>query len=105
MPFENLREYIDALDAAGMLKRVKAKVSVDLEMAEILRRVMYAKGPALLFEDVDNYSMRVLGNAFGSIERMKLALEMEEFEEIGERITSLARMEMPSTLLGKIRML
>lgn len=105
MPFENLREYMDALDAAGMLKRVKTKVSVDLEMAEILRRVMYARGPALLFEDVDNYSMRVLGNAFGSIERMKLALQMEEFEEIGERITSLSRMEMPSSLLGKIRML
>ncbi|MEM2920453.1 MAG: menaquinone biosynthesis decarboxylase [Candidatus Nitrosocaldus sp.] len=105
MPFESLRDYMDALDNAGMLKRVKAKVSVDLEMAEILRRVMYEKGPALLFEDVDNYSMRVLGNAFGSIERMRLALEMEEFEEIGERITSLARMEMPSSLLGKIRML
>ncbi len=105
MPFENLREYIEALDASKQLKRVSARVSVDLEMAEILRRMMYNKQSAVLFENVSDFKMRVLGNAFGSIERMKIALESERFEEIGERIVELTRMEIPSGIFDKIRML
>ena len=50
MPFESLGEYVSALDKAGQLTRVKVKVNPDLEVAEILRRLMY-KGnqPAILF--------------------------------------------------------
>ena len=105
MPFDDLREYIDALDERMMLSRVKSKVSVELEMAEILRRVMYSQGKAVLFEDVDGYSMRVLGNAFGSVDRLRLALGVDRFEDIGERIVSLTRMEMPQSIIGKIKML
>ena len=32
---------------------------------------MYANGPAILFEDVKNYDMPVLGNAFGSDEKIR----------------------------------
>jgi len=105
MPFENLREYINALEENNMLSRVKAKVSVDLEMAEILRRVMYSNGKAILFENVENYNMRVLGNAFGSIDRLRLALGVDNFEDIGERIVALTRMEIPSSILSKLKML
>ncbi|RMF29123.1 MAG: menaquinone biosynthesis decarboxylase, partial [Candidatus Nitrosothermus koennekii] len=105
MSFENLREYIDALEASNQLKKVNAKVSVDLEMAEILRRLVYNHGPAVLFENVENYDMKVLGNAFGSMERMKIALQMDRFEEIGERITALTRMDIPSSMFDKLKML
>ena len=105
MPFENLREYIEALEASNQLKRINAKVSIDLEMGEILRRLVYNHGPAVLFENVENYDMQVLGNAFGSIERMRIALEMDRFEEIGERITALTKMEIPSGMLDKLKML
>ena len=54
MYFENLGEYVESLEKAGQLKRVKTQVSVDLEIAEILRRVMYQNdGPAVLFENVE----------------------------------------------------
>ena len=105
MPLENLREYINALEQANQLKRINAKVSVDLEMAEILRRLVYNNGPAVLFEDVDGYDMKVLGNAFGSMDRMRIALQMDRFEEIGERIVGLSRLELPSSMLGKLKML
>ncbi len=105
MVFESLREYIEALERSNNLKRVKSKVSVDLEMGEILRRLVYNNGPAVLFENVDGFNMKVLGNAFGSIERMKIALQLERFEEIGERITALTKLDLPSNILDKLKML
>jgi len=105
MPFESLQEYVKALEGSNQLKRVKSKVSVDLELAEILRRLMYNKGPVVLFENVDGFKIPVLGNAFGSMERMKLALETENFEEIGERIVGFTKMQLPTGMLDKIKML
>ena len=105
VPIEDLSGLIAELERAGELRRVKTKVSADLEIAEILRRVTYAHGPAVLFENVNDNDMPVLGNAFGSMERMKIALGMSDFEEIGSRIADLARMKMPSGLLGKLRKL
>lgn len=105
MPFESLGEYVQALEQAGQLKRVKARTSPDLEMAEIMRRLMYSDGPAVLFENVEGSSMQVLGNAFGSMKRLEIALETEDFTEIGRRITELTKMKMPSGMLNKLKML
>jgi len=104
--FENLREYVESLEAIDQLRRIKARVSVDLEIAEILRRVMYMnEGPAILFENVEGYKIPVLGNAFGSLRRLKMALDIENFEEIGERMTSLTKLRIPHGLLDKFKML
>ena len=106
MPFESLGEYIEALDRSGQLARVKKRVSPHLEIAEILRRLMYAGNqPAVLFEDVKGYDIPVLGNAFGTLTRLKIALEIENFQEIGERIIDLTKMKMPAGMLNKLRML
>jgi len=106
MPFESLGEYVEALERAGELRRVKAKVSADLEVAEIMRRLMY-KGdqPAVLFENVEGSGMQILGNAFGTMKRLQMALEIEDFTDIGTRITELTRMRMPSGMLNKLKML
>ena len=105
MPFESLGEYVEALDHAGQLRRVKTEVNPDLEIAEILRRLMYSDGPAVLFENVRGSSMQVLGNAFGSMKRLEIALETTDFTEIGRRITELTKMKMPSGMLNKLKML
>jgi len=101
--FKDLRSFAAALEAAGQLKRVKVEVDVDLEIAEILRRVTYSRGPAVLFEKVKGYQIPVLGNAFGSLNRMRMALGTDSFEELGKRITNILKMEIPSTFLDKIR--
>lgn len=105
MPIDDMGGLIKALETAGELRRVKTRVSADLEIAEILRRVTYSKGPAVLFEDVSGSDMPVLGNAFGSVKRMQIALEMTDFEEIGARIADLAKMKFPSGMLDKLKKL
>ena len=106
MYFDSLREYVESLEKVGQLRRIRTKVSVDLEIAEILRRVMYKnEGPAILFENVEGFKIPVLGNAFGSLRRLKIALDMENFEEIGERMTTLTKLKIPHGLLNKVKML
>src|ERR687898_1032931 len=106
MPYESLSEYVNALDKSGQLVRVKTKVNPDLEIAEIMRRLMY-KGnqPAVLFENVEGATMPVLGNAFGTMERLQLALETRNFTEIGSRVTDLTKMKIPAGMLNKLKML
>lgn len=97
---------MESLEKIDQLKRITTRVSVDLEIAEILRRVMYMnEGPAVLFDNVEGYKIPVLGNAFGSLRRLKIALDMENFEEIGERMSALTRLKIPHGLLNKFKML
>src|SRR5919106_2640987 len=106
MPFESLSEYVNALDKAGQLIRVKTKVNPELEIAEIMRRLMYrGNQPAVLFENVEGSTMPVLGNAFGTMERLQLALETTDFTEIGSRVTDLTKMKIPAGMLNKLKML
>ena len=105
MPIDDIQQFIEKLEKAGELKRVKTKVDASLEIAEILRRVSYAKGPAVLFENVMGYDIPVLGNAFGSIKRLEIGLETTDFSEIGQRIADMTKMEIPSGIFNKIRKL
>ena len=102
---ESIQHFIDELEKAGELKRVKTEVDTNLEIAEILRRVSYTDGPAILFENVRNYEIPVLGNAFGSIKRLEIGLETKDFSEIGQRIADMTKMEIPSGVFNKIRKL
>ena len=101
----DIRDFIAELERHDELKRVKTSVDPNLEIAEIMRREMYANGPAILFEDVKGYDMPVLGNAFGSMKRLEIGLEMTDFTEIGKRIADMTRMDIPTGLLGKIKKL
>ena len=105
MPIDDIQQFIEKLEKAGELKRVKTEVDTSLEIAEILRRVSYAKGPAVLFENVMGYDIPVLGNAFGSIKRLEIGLETMDFSEIGQRIADMTKMEIPSGIFNKIRKL
>ncbi|PWU80110.1 MAG: menaquinone biosynthesis decarboxylase [Candidatus Nitrosopolaris wilkensis] len=106
MPFESLGEYVEALDRAGELKRINAKVNPNLEIAEIMRRLMYSRDqPAVFFENVEGSDIPILGNAFGTIKRLQIALEIEDFTEIGNRIVELTKLSLPSGMLNKLKML
>lgn len=106
MAFDNLLEYINAIDSLGELKRVNVEVNSELEVAEIMRRMMYSgKSPAILFENVKGYDIPILGNAFGSLNRLQIALDIKDFSDIGKRIVDLTKLKMPSGVLNKLRML
>ncbi|MYC79499.1 MAG: menaquinone biosynthesis decarboxylase [Cenarchaeum sp. SB0661_bin_35] len=103
MIMDSLKDFVKVLEEENELKRVAVEVDANLEISEILRRTMYEKGPAILFENVKGYDMPVLGNAFGSMKRLELGLGMSDFTEIGERIASMTKMDMPSGIIGQIK--
>ena len=105
MPINDVHELIEVLEKAGELKRIKEEVDPDLEVAEILRRTMYQNGPALLFENVKGYDMPILGNTFGSMKRLELSLETDDFTEIGKRIADMTKMEIPKGMFDKLKKL
>jgi len=103
--YKDLREFIQVLDKKGLLKRVKIEVSAELEITEILDRVVKNNGPALLFENVLGSHIPVFANAFGTMERMCLALEVNDLDEIGSRIQKLLEFEAPKSIWEGIKML
>lgn len=105
MPIEDISELVEKLEKTGELKRVKTQVDSNLEVSEILSRVMYSNGPAILFENVKDFDMPILANAFGSLRRLEIGLEMQDFTEIGQRIVDMTRMEMPTGIFDKLRKL
>ena len=105
MPIGDIKQFVEELEKAGELKRVKTEVDTNLEIAEILRRASYKNGPAILFENVKGYQIPVLGNAFGSIKRLEIGLETKEFSEIGQRIADMTKMEIPAGIFNKIKKL
>ncbi len=113
MPYQDLREWIKAMDRAGELVRVREEVDPILEITEITDRASKAGkrgakpgGPALLFERVKGYpGARVLMNQFGSDRRMKLALDVDSLDEVAGRIRALLETKTPEGLMGKLKLL
>jgi 4-hydroxy-3-polyprenylbenzoate decarboxylase len=111
LPFDDIRQWITALDRAGELKRVQTEVDPILEIAEITDRVSKSKtgnpgGPALLFKNVKGHpGSQVLINQFGSEARMKLALGVNSFDEFADRIRIFMDVKSPQGFLDKLKML
>jgi len=112
--FDDLRQWIAALDRAGELNRIRAEVDPVLEIAEITDRVSkgaakkygHPGGPALLFENVKGANgIPLLINQFGSERRMQMALGVKHMDEIAERIRQLLNMKSPEGFLEKLKML
>ncbi len=108
MAFDDLREFVAHLEKHGQLRRVRARVSRDLEIAEITDRVSKGRSEgnqALLFEQVDGFDVPVLINAFGSPERMAAALGVEHLRDLSARVAKLLDLRMPGSLFDKLRKL
>jgi 4-hydroxy-3-polyprenylbenzoate decarboxylase len=135
LPFDDLRQWIAALDRAGELRRIQTEADPILEIAEITDRVSKGKtcvgtvatahvgtgashvqpsvarsaapgGPALLFQNVKGYpGSQLLINQFGSESRMKLALGVNSFDEFGERMRAFMDLKSPQGFLDKLKML
>src|ERR1700760_401064 len=105
MAYRDLREFLAALEKNGELKRIPFEVDPNLEITEFADRAVKQGGPALLFERPKGSSVPVLVNAFASMRRMELALEVGSVEEVAARIVEFLEMRMPEGLLGKLKML
>jgi 4-hydroxy-3-polyprenylbenzoate decarboxylase len=114
LPFDDLRQWIAALDRAGELKRIQTEVDPILEIAEITDRVSKSRvdshnhpgGHALLFQNVKGYpGSQLLINQFGSEARMKLALGVNSLDEVADRIRAFMDVKSPQGFLDKLKML
>jgi 2,5-furandicarboxylate decarboxylase 1 len=81
MPYQDMRGFMAALEAAGELRRVRRPVSTKFEIAAGIRRMGDTGGPALLFEDVTGHDMPVVGGLFSTRRRALLALEVGSHAE------------------------
>ena len=101
MHYTDLRDFMAQLERQGELKRIAAEVSPRLEMTEICDRVLRQGGPALLFERPAGHSMPVLGNLFGTVRRVCLAMGVEDtaaLRELGKLLAYLREPDPPKGL-------
>jgi len=98
MSYSDLRAFVADLEHRGLLKRISAEISSELEITEISDRVLRAGGPALLFENIKDSDLPVLTNLFGTAERIALGMGRESADElrgIGELLAYLKEPEPP----------
>ena len=101
MKYRDLRDFLSQLEARGELKRIGATVDPYLEMTEICDRVLKQGGPALLFEKPKGHRMPVLGNLFGTPQRVALGMgqdSVEALREVGKLLAMLREPEPPKGL-------
>jgi len=103
--YRDLRAFIERLEREGELKRIGVEVDPVLEITEIADRATKAGGPALLFEKPKGSRVPLLINALGSERRMNLALEVNDVNEVAERIQGMLDFQSPQGLFEKIKML
>ena len=107
MHYHDLRDFIQQLEQAGELRRVREPVSPHLEMTALCDRVLRAGGPAMLFENPTGHRMPVLGNLFGTPERVARAMGVESIAGLrlfGELLASLKEPEAPKGLKEMVGM-
>jgi 4-hydroxy-3-polyprenylbenzoate decarboxylase len=98
MQYRDLRDFLAQLESRGLLVRIPAEVSPKLEMTEICDRTLKGAGPALLFERPAGFDIPVLGNLFGTPERVALALGQDSLaglREVGRLLAALKEPEPP----------
>src|ERR1700722_7107920 len=102
MPYSSLRDFMARLEEKGRLARVSTPVSPSLEVTEIHTRLLAEGGPAALFEQVLRpdggiYSMPMLVNLFGTVERVAWGMDREphQLREVGETLAFLKQPEPP----------
>jgi len=100
MKYNDLRDFITQLEARGELKRLQAEIDPVLEMTEICDRVLKAQGPAILFENPKDHQMPVLGNLFGTPQRVALGMGQESVEALRDVGKLLAYLKEPDPPKG-----
>lgn len=100
-PCIDLRTFLAQLEINNALKRITLPIDPRLEITEICYRTLQKQGPALLFTQPKNHSIPVLGNLFGTTERITMALGVDGLSglrTLGEMLASMRNPEFPQQL-------
>jgi 4-hydroxy-3-polyprenylbenzoate decarboxylase len=111
MAFNSFRDFVNALDRAGELKRISQPVATELEITEIADREMKSPGggKALLFEKptvngvVSPFPVAI--NTLGSHKRMALSMGAESVDEVANELGALMKAKPPTSFKEAIKLL
>jgi 4-hydroxy-3-polyprenylbenzoate decarboxylase len=101
MKYRDLRDFMNALERCGELRRVAEPVSTRLEMTAVSDFVLRRNGPALWFQQPTGYKISALTNLFGTPKRVALGMGAEdvtELRDVGRLLASLKEPEPPKGL-------
>lgn len=104
--YRHTQHWIETLEKAGELVRIKEKVDPNLDITEITDRVSKVYGPALLFENTGT-EFPVLINSMGTEKRMAMALGVERLDDIAKDMENLFKelMSPKESILDKLKLL
>src|ERR1017187_8542606 len=111
MAFDSFRDFVNALDRAGELKRISQPVATELEITEIADREMKSPGggKALLFEKptingvVSPFPVAI--NTLGSHKRMAMSMGANSVEEVANELGALMKAKPPTSFRETIKLL
>jgi len=98
MKYRDLRDFIAQLEKQQLLKRITVEVDPYLEVTEICDRTLRQEGPALLFENLKGSKYPLLGNLFGTPERVAMGMGEESvsaLKEVGKLLAYLKEPDPP----------
>jgi 4-hydroxy-3-polyprenylbenzoate decarboxylase len=112
MRYKDLRDFVKQLERLGELRYVTHPLSTQLEITALCDRALRANGPALLCQHVTTAAgvrsdIPVLGNLFGTVERVALGMganSLADLREIGALLAVLKEPTPPRGLkeMGKL---
>src|ERR1017187_4388127 len=111
MAFDSFRDFVNALDRAGELKRISQPVATELEITEIADREMKSPGggKALLFEKptvngvVSPFPVAI--NTLGSHKRMAMSMGANSVDEVANELGALMKAKPPTGFREAIKLL
>ncbi|MDO6459265.1 4-hydroxy-3-polyprenylbenzoate decarboxylase [Granulosicoccaceae sp. 1_MG-2023] len=106
--YRDLREFLDYLREQGELCEVTTEVDPVLEVTEICDRVLRAGGPALLFTNPRGSDIPLLGNLFGTPERVAMGMgesSVSALREVGKLLAFLKEPDPPKGMKEAVKTL
>ena len=111
MAFDSFRDFLNALEKAGELKRISQPVATELEITELSDRQMKSPGggKALLIEQptvngqVSPFPLAI--NTMGSCRRMALSLGARTVDELAAELGSLMKAKPPTSFKEAVKLL
>lgn len=98
MKYADLREFIVHLEELGEMKRISREADPYLEITEICDRTLRVGGPALLFQRPKGSNIPLLGNLFGTPQRVALGMGEESvtaLRGVGQLLATLKEPQPP----------
>lgn len=97
-----LRDFVDVLKDQGEILSLSKPFDPKYEISTILAELGKRKAPAVLFEKAKGFQLSVIGNLFGTLKRLSLALGIREDHVLDDVIPRLEK-RVPPVLIPEDR--